>query len=72
MTGVGMPVVGVALAWGVELLRGTVVGEMRVGMGVGSVELRKAEGPIKLKTKLSTITRLNAVVTILTLRLLRF
>ena len=48
------------------------MGNTTVGSGVGGVDRRKADGPIKLKMKLDTMMRLKIVVMILAFRLLRF
>jgi hypothetical protein len=65
--GVGTPGVGE----GVGLTKGAAVGKTRVGTAVGLFDLRKADGPIKLSTKLNTIITLKTVVRILAALLLR-
>ena len=64
--GVGTSAVAVGLAMGIA------VGMMRVGNGVGSVDLRNVWGPTKLRRKLNTITMLKIAVMIFAPRLLRF
>jgi hypothetical protein len=65
-SGVGTAAVGVGLAIG------TAVAMMRVGKGVGSVDLRNVWGPTRLRIKLSTTMMLKTAVMILALRLLLF
>ncbi len=64
--GVGTPGVGVS----VGVTTGAGVKNTRVGRGVGCVR-RNADGPIRLRMKLKTTSRLKTVVKILALRLLR-